>query len=354
MSERPASNTVDDETLQNQLLEWLGLPAEASQDDVEATHERLLGFLDSAPLVLQPWARRQVNAANAAKSALVAPADETDRQADSEALTAALAGPPAAAPGAAALRSTHFDDDAFEQPQTPTADAPAAPVTTSASGSTKRNPTTAILLALLIVAVVVGVYFMGGGGQDPAGEAASPTAAASAPAAVGGATPVPVDPEQVKALTAKVEANPKDTASMRELANMYFGAADFTNSATWQAKVLEVTPEDIEARLALGASEFNGGDPVEAEKHWREVLKRDPKNAEAHYSLGFLHLSKNPPEIDQAEAEWAKVAELAPGSEIAKTATAHLERLKSMATVAPGPGAGTSGSAATTPAQGRP
>lgn len=323
-TQRPGSTTEIDDPRHEQVLEWLGLPAGASTDDVEATHDRLLGFLDTAPLVLQPWARRQVKAANAARTAILEP--EARQADDDEALAEALTEPGAPVGSPAPAAAAASAGPAAAAPVQPAA--PAASVTTAKPG---KNPTTLLLLALLTVAVVIGVYFMGGGGSDQAGTApgASPTASNAAM----GATPVPVDPAKVEELSAKVKADPKDTTSMRELANMYFGAADFTNAAVWQNKVLEITPKDTEARLALGAAKFNGGDMAEAEKQWREVLRLDPKNAEAHYNLGFFYLSQTPPQIDRAEAEWAKVAELAPGSEIAKTATAHLDRLKNMPTV---------------------
>lgn len=323
-TQRPGSTTEIDDPRHEQVLEWLGLPSGASTDDVEATHDRLLGFLDSAPLVLQPWARRQVKAANAARTAILEP--EAAQAGDDEVLAEALGSPAAAATAATAP----VPAAPVSSPAAPPA-APAAPAAATAPAKPGKNPTTLLLLALLTVTVVIGVYFMGGGGGDQA--ATAPGTSPTASSAAMGATPVPVDPAKVGELTAKVKADPKDTASMRELANMYFGAADFTNAALWQNRVLELTPKDTEARLALGAAKFNGGDTAEAEKQWREVLRLDPKNAEAHYNLGFFFLSQTPPQIDKAEAEWAKVSELAPGSEIAKTATAHLDRLKNMPTV---------------------
>lgn len=120
---------------------------------------------------------------------------------------------------------------------------------------------------------------------------------------------------------------------MRDLSNLYMHAADYANAATWQPKVLEVDPKDTDAMLALGASQFNSGDLAGAEKQWRAALAIDPKKAEAHYDLGFLYLSRNPPQMEAAKAEWAKVNELAPGSDLAKTAQAHLERLERAATM---------------------
>ncbi|MDO5697267.1 MAG: hypothetical protein Q4G51_04755 [Dermatophilus congolensis] len=369
-SERPGSPSSTDETHQDQVLAWLGLPSGASTEDIEATHERLVSFLGSAPLVLQPWARRQADAADTAKAALLDPdvdaqeALASARAADvpraaaeaapvSAAATTSGAGSAAAAGSAASMgladdrmAAQHFDDDVIDTAPPARAAAPAAPVVTGKQG---KNPTTVLLLALLAVAVVIGVYFMGGGGDESTQAGSSPTASADAAAAMG-ATPIPVDPAKIKEFTAKVEANPKDTASMRELANMYFGAADFTNAAVWQSKVIEITPKDTEARLALGAAKFNSGDMAEAEKQWREVQKIDPKNAESHYNMGFLYLSKTPPQLDQAEAEWAKVAELAPNTELAKTATAHLDRLKNAPTMGTTAGTNTGTATPGTPA----
>lgn len=42
------------------LLEALGLPPDASVDDVRAQHVQLLSFLDEAPEQLRPWAEKQV------------------------------------------------------------------------------------------------------------------------------------------------------------------------------------------------------------------------------------------------------------------------------------------------------
>lgn len=311
MNRTTGTSETDIEMTRPQLLEWLGLPPDASTEDVRQTHNSLVGYLDSAPLILQPWARRQAAVADAAiERATDAPDNAADAGSDEIA--------------------THFDEDTI----------PAAPAPTPVQYAGKRttSPTTVLAVVALLAAVVVGVYFMGGGAR-PASQAAAGTAASAgadgASAAPTGATIVPVDAAKVTELEGKVKANAKDTVAMRDLANIYFQAGEFANAATWTEKVVALEPENTDARLALGAATFNDGDAAAAEKQWREVLRLDPKNAEAHYDLGFLYLGQNPPQVEKAEAEWAKVSELAPGSDLAKTADAHLERLRAAATQAP-------------------
>ena len=120
--ERPGSTIDIESASQERLLAWLGLPQGASSDDVQATHDRLIGFLDTAPLVLQPWARGQADAAKAARTALLE--GDTPGPDDSDSGTPRTTGTtgtpgtpgtPAAAGtpafGGQVLPAAHFDDD---------------------------------------------------------------------------------------------------------------------------------------------------------------------------------------------------------------------------------------------------
>jgi hypothetical protein len=86
------------------------------------------------------------------------------------------------------------------------------------------------------------------------------------------------------------------------------------------------------ARLsALSVLVFGGprtiGKLAEAETAWRQVLAIDPKSVEAHYDLGFMYLSKNPPDLANVRKEWNEVIAIAPDSDIAKTVATHLKSL---------------------------
>lgn len=183
-----------------------------------------------------------------------------------------------------------------------------------------------VLIVLLIAAVVVGVYRIGGGGAQ---EAATPSAASGPGSSV---SVRPVDQAKVDDLTAKVNADPQDVASLESLGDLCFGAGEYAKAAEWKERVVTARPSDPDARLTLGVARFNGGDLAAAEKQWLEVLRLDPKKAEAYYDLGFLYMSQDPPRMDKAEASWAKVSELAPGSQMAKTVEGHVASLRRSAT----------------------
>ncbi|WP_068425751.1 tetratricopeptide repeat protein [Piscicoccus intestinalis] len=315
--------------LDERLRTWMGVDETVGAADLDRLHRELNRYLDQAPSPLHEWARRQSRTADAAHAVLTGQAagDQADGLRD----------------------LADLDEDVEARPTVYGRTAQR-----NAAKEKGRTPITALALVVIVLGVIFGVYQLGdrSGAEQPAQETSLANAASGMPEGMGmGPTPVPVDPAKVDTLSQRVQANPKDVDAMRDLSNMYVQAADYANAATWQARVLEVTPKDTDARLALGASKFNQGDTASAEKEWREVLRIDPKSAEAHYDLGFLYLSKNPPDAKSAAAEWTKVSELAPDSQIAKTAQAHLARIQQMSTAspsapaAPAPSSGSTGAA---------
>lgn len=298
--------------LRADLLSSLGLSAQATPDEIEAAHAALTEYLAQAPTGLQTWAdHRRVEIDSAYERLTADPAttpvlgddDELDESAYAHGAPSREV-PAGAAPAATAAKASR----------------PAAP-------AKRRSPWMVMAAVVLVAGVVYGVWRMG----MPA-DAENPTAAGS-PTATAQAMPTnqPVDPAERDQLIEKVEANPRDVASLRRLGEMHFLAGDYESAASWQQKIVDVDPKDVNARLALGVAKFNTGDIATAETQWNEVLEIDPKNAEAHYDLGFLHMSKNPPDIDKVEQEWAKVVELAPGSDLAKSVEAHLGGLRNPA-----------------------
>ncbi|GAB94226.1 Flp pilus assembly protein TadD [Kineosphaera limosa] len=293
--------------LDGRLRAWFGVDHKITDAELDALHDDLLRYLEHAPQPLRAWALEQQRTAKVAHAALTADGAAAD-----------------AIP--LALRDL---GDIGEPP----------PVQYQPAPRKSNTPVTVMALVVIVLGVLFGVYQLGDRASTAEQEAAATgmnqnmgsRGGQGMAAGMGmGQTPIPIDPKAIQALAAKVAADAKDTDAMRELANMYVQAADYSQAAHWQTAVLQVTPNDTDARLALGASLFNQGNMAAAEKEWREVLRIDPKVAEAHYDLGFLYLSKTPADVKAAEAEWTKVAELAPGSQIAKTATAHLERMARM------------------------
>jgi cytochrome c-type biogenesis protein CcmH/NrfG len=338
MSARSATDTIKFSTpprntsgqLERELLARLGLSGDANSLDIQNAHDELTAFLESAPRDLGRWARRQIDIADEAYALLSDPttslADRTTRPTgDSEAL------PPT--PLLADLREPATRAaDRFGQ--SPVAEADRLPI--SARGRRVGPVGRALVAALAIVAfVTVGYAVYASGAPAVPGVSGTPAPEASGETVV--------DTAQVSALMAKIQANPKDVASLQALGDLYFGAADYATAADWETKVLALDPTNATALLGLGAAQYNQGNAADAEKQWRAVLAIDPRNIEAHYDLGFMFFSQDPPDIAQTTAEWNAVIEIAPDSDIAKTVSTHLKTLETWAASAsPSGSAGTS------------
>lgn len=185
-------------------------------------------------------------------------------------------------------------------------------------------------LGALTVGVIFGVYVSGLEQPTATGmPVGHPSVAATAAAS---ATPSPtVDAAQAAALKAKVAGNAGDTVSLKALADLYAAAGQWSEAASWQVRLVELNPNNTDARLIHGVYLFNNSDLAGAEKQWLEVVRQQPKQAEAYYDLGFLYLAQTPPQTDKTQQMWQKVIEIAPDSAIAETVASHLSALSAAA-----------------------
>lgn len=191
------------------------------------------------------------------------------------------------------------------------------------------------VVALLVVAG--GAYVLGHSSSSAVpGIEGTPTNT-TAPVASG--APATVDQTKVAALMEKISADPKDSASLLSLGDLYYNASDYTNALTFYEKVTALTPKDEDAWIAVAASAYNGGDDARAFEAWNTVLDINPNNIEAHYGLGFYYLAQTPSDEAKAKAEWEKVVAIDPASDQANTVKQHLDSLASSpaASAAPSP-----------------
>ncbi len=304
MSRHPVSveDRADAAEFKHALLMRLGLPADASDHAVEAARNLLVEFLELSPRKVNLWAAAQT--------------------ADVDEAFALLSGPEqlliSASQRAARVQSRLDETPARVSPT------PVVPVASTAAATRKkrRNQMMWAIVPLLVIAVVFLVFQMGNSSTAP-DPLATPTAQPnSAPS--GAPSTVPVDSTKVAALMKKISANPKDTASLLALGDIYFAAADYKNASIWEQKALDDNPKNLAALLAIGAAQFNVGNNAEAKKHWLKAVALDPKSAEGHYDLGFLYLSQTPPDKVNMTAEWNKVIAIDPTSELAKSVASHL------------------------------
>ena len=256
------------------LLARFGLEATADDQEVESTYDRIVEYLDEAPSDIRGWADRRQLEADRIFDLLTAPQPEL----------VSAAPTPATRPDA---------------------------VAPEAAPSSTNRMLVGIIAVLVTVGVVFGVYWAGRPSVPDVPSTASAGAAASPSAAPA------LDEVQLAALTTKVKADPKDVASLQKIVDLYFTANDWTKAKAAAQKVLDVDPKNEQALISLGAAAYNGGDSATAEKTWTAGIKAHPDNAEMHYDLGFLYMTTG--RNAQMRTEWAKVVELAPGSDLAKT-----------------------------------
>lgn len=309
------------------LLARLGLPRDASAQEVEAAHDELTGFLESAPAALRGWAADQIDRIDEAYALLSDPTIDRSSWA-----AAADPGPIAAKTPASTPK--------------PTATAATPPAEWSTASAEPRGGLLydrrirrlALGVAALVGVVVIAVvgYNLDGGPRT----ASSPEPGVAASPAV--------DMARVGELMRRIDADPNDVQSLQALADLYFEVNEFDIAGGFLEKILVIDPQDITARLALGAALFNTGRADEAEAHWRQVLAIDPGNLEAHYDLGWVYLSRDPADVAKAKVEWEQVIAIAPDSDIARSIEQHLSSLE--ASPAPGDAASPGASPAATPA----
>ena len=270
----------------------------------------LARFLASAPVGLKAWADEQLAALD------IAP--ETD-PADGD-----------------AVGVEEFADDFDEIPNNATgesgqdAEQPAGSPAARARPSKPRAKNSAVggkinlvLVALLAAAIVIIVQQTGITNRE---SASSQGAASGMPS--GMSTFAQIDQARVDELKAQIDADPSDAAARQQLAELYLDAALYQDAIEQLDQVLQITPDDLDALLAIGVAEFNLSQDEQAEQHWLRATQVAPAQAEPWYNLGFLYMAQTPPDYDKVEQAWGRVIELDPDSELAATARAHLERAR--------------------------
>jgi len=315
MRRHPVSvgDRADAAQFRHELLGHLGLRDDASEQDVEAAHYVLVEFLELAPHKANSWASARTTDMNEAFALLSGP---------EQGLVSA----------SQRARRVQLRQD--ETPERPMA-VPTAPMPPTAPTTRKRRRTQILgAVGVVLVAGGFGVFQPGRASDAPDTSGAPTSQQATAP--TGGSSTVPVDQVKVAALMSMTRANPRDTASLQSLGDIYFAAADYKKASAWEQKALDVDPKNQVALLAIGAAQFHLGNAGGAEKQWLVAAGLYPESAEVHYDLGFLYFSRTPPDTAKMLAEWEKVVAIDPDSAIAKMVARHLKSSTPSASTTPG------------------
>ncbi|HEV8700558.1 MAG TPA: tetratricopeptide repeat protein [Candidatus Polarisedimenticolia bacterium] len=118
--------------------------------------------------------------------------------------------------------------------------------------------------------------------------------------------------EEITALKAAIEKDPKDVRALLRLANMYHDSRKFDQAVEFYTRALAITPEDVDARTDMGICLYEMGRADEAIAQFRTSLQYGPKHWQTWLNLGIVSLSgKN--DVRTATEAFAKVEELNPG-----------------------------------------
>jgi cytochrome c-type biogenesis protein CcmH/NrfG len=158
--------------------------------------------------------------------------------------------------------------------------------------------------------------------------APAPVAApASAQAGGGQPAPPPLDESRASAMKLTAQQNPTDAVTRVQLANMYFDAGRFQESAEWYEAALKIHPKDVNASTDLGIAYYYMNQPDKALAQFDKSLQIDPAHGKTLLNIGIVRAFGKSDLKGAAEA-WEKLLQVAPSSEEARAAKQALDGIK--------------------------
>jgi tetratricopeptide (TPR) repeat protein len=95
--------------------------------------------------------------------------------------------------------------------------------------------------------------------------------------------------EAEKEFLAELELNARDANSSYELGEIAYQRSDFETALHWYSRAVELRPQFVEARVAMGKVLAAEGRPETALGHLSEAVRLAPENKVAHYRLAQVY-----------------------------------------------------------------
>ena len=131
--------------------------------------------------------------------------------------------------------------------------------------------------------------------------------------------------ERINKMKSDVEANPGDTAKVKEYARFLTTSHKLDQAADYYNQILSKDPKRIDILTELTFVYFSKKDFNKAEEITRKVLQIDPNNHEALFNMGAISASRG--ETETAKKRWNELIEKYPGSKAAKLASDAVKSL---------------------------
>lgn len=122
-----------------------------------------------------------------------------------------------------------------------------------------------------------------------------------------------------------VDANPDDTAAIREYADFLLAAHKPQEALTYYQQIINKDQRRPDILLSIAYVHFNNQNYDKAEEFVRRSLTIDKNNTDAIYNLGAILATKG--EKDKAREVWEDLIKRFPGTEISQLAKSSIERM---------------------------
>jgi tetratricopeptide (TPR) repeat protein len=131
---------------------------------------------------------------------------------------------------------------------------------------------------------------------------------------------------EIKTLEDKITADPNDSQSQLQLANLKHDSGLFESAILNYKKYLEKNPSDADARVDMGVCYFSIKNYNEAIAEMKKAIEYSPKHQLAYINLGIVTMSAG--NLDEAKKLWQNAVDLDPNSDNGKKAKELLESHK--------------------------
>jgi TolA-binding protein len=124
--------------------------------------------------------------------------------------------------------------------------------------------------------------------------------------------------QKINNLESKLNANPKDTKTLLELAHLNNDSGFYDKAIPLYKRYLEKFPENADARIDMGVCMYNLGDFDNAIIEMKKALEYEPKHQIGHLNLGVVNLTAG--NSDVAKEWFQKAVNLGPDTDVGKRA----------------------------------
>jgi cytochrome c-type biogenesis protein CcmH/NrfG len=165
----------------------------------------------------------------------------------------------------------------------------------------------AYTLAVITLAIGVAVgYFARGSAPSALTPEAAPSATGAAPSGAGGGAPMgsgqlpgigsqqqgAASPEMLakaaEPLLSKLQANPKDFATLAQLGNIYYDGQAYPQAIDYYGKALAIDPKNADVITDLGTAYWYTGDADKAIEEFNKSLAIRPNHPGTLFNLGIV------------------------------------------------------------------